>query len=128
MNSYARTPPLVWKVGWIPSPTSDSPHIVPHPPLHYLQEKDVLLDFIYRVNSIGKYSLNSPESIFILGVIYCSNIFLLGEGMSVLMCLFMFLPRRVDKSSTVRGDLDESVGGVEPSVHGRRNANQPRGR
>ena len=55
VNSYARTPPLVWKLGWMPSPTQDTPHSVPHIPLDYLQEKDILTDFIYRVNSIGKY-------------------------------------------------------------------------
>ena len=55
VNSYARTPPLVWKMGWMPSPVTGrhSTHLPPLP-LDFLQERDVLRDFIFRVNTIGK--------------------------------------------------------------------------
>ena len=55
VNSYARTPPLVWKLGWMPSPSGDMRTRLPPLPLDYLQEKDVLKEFIYRVNVLGKF-------------------------------------------------------------------------
>lgn len=54
MNSYARTPPLVWKLGWMPSPGGDMRTRLPPLPLEFLQEKDVLKEFIYRVNVLGE--------------------------------------------------------------------------
>ena len=63
VNSYARTPPLVWKMGWMPSPTGKLSTHLPPLPLDFLQERDVLKDFIFRVNTIGKdLLLFSPAS------------------------------------------------------------------
>ena len=53
VNSYARTPPLVWKMGWMPSPAGELRTHLPPLPTEYLQEKHVLKDFVYRVNTIG---------------------------------------------------------------------------
>lgn len=53
VNSYARTPPLVWKMGWMPSPIGDSRTRLPPLSLEFLQEKDVLKEFIFRVNVLG---------------------------------------------------------------------------
>lgn len=54
VNSYARTPPLVWKIGtWMPSPSGDIKTKLPPLPLNFLQEKDILSDFIVRVNLLG---------------------------------------------------------------------------
>ena len=54
MNSYARTPPMVWKLGWMPSPSGDLKTKLPPLPLDYLQEKDILKEFIFRVNILGE--------------------------------------------------------------------------
>ena len=54
MNSYARTPPLVWKMGWVPSPSGEMRTTLPPLPLDFLQEKDVLQEFIFRVNTLGE--------------------------------------------------------------------------
>ena len=56
VNSYARTPPLVWKLGWMPSPLGELRTRLPPLPLDYLQEKDILKEFIYRVNILGQFN------------------------------------------------------------------------
>ncbi|RUS73694.1 hypothetical protein EGW08_018541 [Elysia chlorotica] len=53
VNSYARTPPLVWRLGWSPTPTGDFPTSLPPLPVEYLQEKDVLKEFASRINHLG---------------------------------------------------------------------------
>ena len=53
VNSYARTPPAVWKMGWMPSPAGELKTHLPPLPLDYLRERDVLADFICRVNTLG---------------------------------------------------------------------------
>ena len=55
VNSHARTLPLVWKMGW--SPTPEGPLQTELPPLsiEILKEKDVLDEFVRRVNLLGKY-------------------------------------------------------------------------
>lgn len=53
VNSYARIPPIVWKFGWDPVP--EGPHQTELPPLpvEFLKEKDVLTEFVFRVNFLG---------------------------------------------------------------------------
>ncbi|GFO37998.1 huntingtin-like [Plakobranchus ocellatus] len=53
INSYARTPPLVWRLGWSPTPMGDMPTCLPPLPVEYLQEKDVLKEFACRINHLG---------------------------------------------------------------------------
>ena len=53
VNSYARTQPVVWKMGWMPSPSGDLNTHLPPIPLDYLQEKEVLKESIFRLNTIG---------------------------------------------------------------------------
>ncbi|CAH1783183.1 unnamed protein product [Owenia fusiformis] len=53
VNSYARTPPIVWKMGWMPSPSGDMRTKLPPLPTDFIQEKDVLQEFVFRVNTIG---------------------------------------------------------------------------
>ena len=57
VNSYVRIPPIVWKFGW--SPTMEGPFNTELPPLpvDILKEKDVLKEFVYRVNQVGKEKL-----------------------------------------------------------------------
>ncbi len=62
VNSYARTPPLVWKLGWMPSPGGDMRTRLPPLPLEYLQEKDVLREFIFRVNALGMHIVFRPSA------------------------------------------------------------------
>ena len=53
VNSYARIPPIVWKFGW--EPVLEGPFLTELPPLpvDILKEKDVLQEFVFRVNHIG---------------------------------------------------------------------------
>jgi hypothetical protein len=42
INSYARIPGIVWKLGWAPTPTGEPRTQLPPLPLDLLQDKDVL--------------------------------------------------------------------------------------
>ena len=55
VNSYARTLPLVWKMGWAPIPEGPLKTELPPLPIEILKEKDVLDEFVRRVNLIGEY-------------------------------------------------------------------------
>jgi len=57
VNTYARTPPAVWKLGWMPSPAGDFKTHLPPLPLEYLREREILADFIRRVNTFGEYGV-----------------------------------------------------------------------
>ncbi|XP_013398873.1 huntingtin [Lingula anatina] len=71
VNSYARTPPLVWKLGWMPAPGGETKTKLPPLPLDFLQEKDVLREFIFRVNVVGWTSRQQFEETWmcLLGVL-----------------------------------------------------------
>ncbi|XP_061440675.1 huntingtin [Rhineura floridana] len=53
VNSYARVPPLVWKLGWSPKPSGDFGTTFPEIPVEFLQEREVFKEFIYRINTLG---------------------------------------------------------------------------
>uniref|UniRef100_A0A8C8T0C0 Huntingtin n=1 Tax=Peromyscus maniculatus bairdii TaxID=230844 RepID=A0A8C8T0C0_PERMB len=53
VNSYTRVPPLVWKLGWSPKPGGDFGTVFPEIPVEFLQEKEILKEFIYRINTLG---------------------------------------------------------------------------
>ncbi|XP_005093645.2 huntingtin [Aplysia californica] len=53
VNTYARTPPLVWRLGWSPTPGGELRTCLPPLPVEYLQEKDVLREFVARINFLG---------------------------------------------------------------------------
>lgn len=53
VNSYARTPPIVWKLGWMPTPEGPLKTELPPLPIEILKEKDVLNEFVMRVNILG---------------------------------------------------------------------------
>ncbi|XP_066488921.1 huntingtin [Tiliqua scincoides] len=53
VNSYARVPPLVWKLGWSPQPTGDYGTTFPEIPVEFLQEREIFKEFIYRINTLG---------------------------------------------------------------------------
>ncbi|XP_071090376.1 huntingtin-like isoform X1 [Haliotis cracherodii] len=61
VNTYARTPPLVWKLGWAPSPSGDLKTKLPPLPVDFLQEKEVLREFVLRVNTLGWVSRQQFE-------------------------------------------------------------------
>ena len=54
INSYARVPGIVWKLGWTPTPTGEPRTQLPPLPLDLLQDKDVLKEFVFRINTFGK--------------------------------------------------------------------------
>ncbi|XP_015913152.2 huntingtin [Parasteatoda tepidariorum] len=53
VNSFARTPPILWSLGWKPELSGDFKTTVPPPPGEYLQDRDVLKQYIYRINVLG---------------------------------------------------------------------------
>ena len=55
INSYARIPGIVWKLGWAPTPTGEPRTQLPPLPLDLLQDKDVLEEFVFRINTFGKF-------------------------------------------------------------------------
>ncbi|ESO07434.1 hypothetical protein HELRODRAFT_170769 [Helobdella robusta] len=71
VNSYVRTPQPVWRMGW--NPTCSHPNATSHPPVpfSYLREKQVLIEYICRVNSIGWTSRQQFEETWMsfLGVL-----------------------------------------------------------
>ncbi|XP_074614489.1 huntingtin-like isoform X2 [Acropora palmata] len=71
VNSYARCPPLVWKLGWDPAPEGPLKTELPPIPIEILKEKDVLDEFVRVVNFIGWTSRQQFEETWaaLLGVI-----------------------------------------------------------
>ncbi|XP_053560168.1 huntingtin [Bombina bombina] len=53
VNGYTRVPPLVWKLGWSPKSGGEFGTSLPEIPVEFLQEKEVLREFIYRINTLG---------------------------------------------------------------------------
>lgn len=43
----------VWKLGWSPKPGGDFGTVFPEIPVEFLQEKEILKEFIYRINTLG---------------------------------------------------------------------------
>jgi hypothetical protein len=43
----------VWKLGWSPKPGGDFGTVFPEIPVEFLQEKEILKAFIYRINTLG---------------------------------------------------------------------------
>ncbi|XP_044273862.1 huntingtin isoform X3 [Varanus komodoensis] len=71
VNSYARVPPLVWKLGWSPKPTGEFGTTFPEIPVDFLQEREVFKEFIYRINTLGWISRMQFEETWatLLGVL-----------------------------------------------------------
>ncbi|KAF6371843.1 huntingtin [Rhinolophus ferrumequinum] len=71
VNSYTRVPPLVWKLGWSPTPGGDFSTVFPEIPVEFLQEKEVFKEFIYRINTLGWTSRTQFEETWatLLGVL-----------------------------------------------------------
>ncbi|XP_066278564.1 huntingtin-like isoform X4 [Branchiostoma lanceolatum] len=71
VNSYARTPPIVWKMGWGASPGGETGTKLPELPFDFLQEREVLKDFIYRINAVGWTSRTQFEETWagLLGIL-----------------------------------------------------------
>jgi len=69
VNTYARTPQAVWKMGWMPSPAGDHKTHLPPLPLEFLRERDILADFIRRVNTFGECDLSQTALAIVVLVI-----------------------------------------------------------
>nr|CAM12495.1 Huntingtin [Branchiostoma floridae] len=71
VNSYARTPPIVWKMGWGASPGGETGTKLPELPFDFLQEREVLKDFIFRINAVGWTSRTQFEETWagLLGIL-----------------------------------------------------------
>ncbi|GFS71521.1 huntingtin [Trichonephila clavipes] len=57
VNSFARAPPILWNLGWNPEFSGDFKTCIPTPSGEYLQDRDVLKQFIYRINLLGNHQL-----------------------------------------------------------------------
>lgn len=55
VNSFVRVPPVVWKLGWQPALEGPFKTELPPLPVEILKEKDVLREFIFRANAMGKF-------------------------------------------------------------------------
>ena len=71
VNSYARIPPIVWKFGWMPVPEGANGTELPPLPVDILKEKDVLKEFVFRVNQIGDQTLIKFKPIYRKFCLYC---------------------------------------------------------
>ncbi|XP_035205481.1 huntingtin-like [Stegodyphus dumicola] len=71
INSFARTPPILWQLRWCPEFCGSLKTSVPPPPGEYLQDRDVLKQYIYRINLLGWTSRQQFEETWmaLLGVL-----------------------------------------------------------
>ncbi|GFT39474.1 huntingtin [Nephila pilipes] len=71
VNSFARAPPILWNLGWNPEFFGDFKTCIPTPSGEYLQDRDVLKQFIYRINLLGWISRQQFEETWmaLLGVL-----------------------------------------------------------
>ncbi|KAH3787333.1 hypothetical protein DPMN_165455 [Dreissena polymorpha] len=71
LNSFARTPPVVWKMGWIPTPSGEPKTKLPPLPIDLMLDKDVLKEFVLRNSMIGWISRQQFEETWmsLLGVL-----------------------------------------------------------
>uniref|UniRef100_UPI00358E7878 huntingtin isoform X3 n=1 Tax=Myxine glutinosa TaxID=7769 RepID=UPI00358E7878 len=71
VNSYARTPTLVWRLGWKPELNGELSTLLPEVPSDYLRDEDVLREFVTRLNSVGWTSRTQFEESWatLLGVL-----------------------------------------------------------
>lgn len=71
VNSYARTPMLAWRLGWIPSVSGENRTSLPPLPQELLMEREVLVEFIRRINCLGWISRTQFEETWmsLLGVL-----------------------------------------------------------
>lgn len=53
VNSFARTPPIMWQMNWMPHAGGHWNTSIPPPPADYLLDRDLLQEYIYRVNLLG---------------------------------------------------------------------------
>ncbi|KAL4231691.1 hypothetical protein ACF0H5_009269 [Mactra antiquata] len=71
LNSFARTPPIVWKMGWIPTPSGEPKTKLPPLPIDLMLDKEVLREFVNRISLIGWISRQQFEETWmcLLGVL-----------------------------------------------------------
>ncbi|XP_053407184.1 huntingtin-like isoform X2 [Mercenaria mercenaria] len=71
LNSFARTPPIVWKMGWIPTPSGEPKTKLPPLPIDLMLDKEVLREFVHRISIIGWISRQQFEETWmcLLGVL-----------------------------------------------------------
>lgn len=76
VNSYCRTPPIVWQMGWCSEFTGNPRLTIPPLPINFLQEQEVLKQFIFRVNTLGWTSRQQFEETWmaLLGVLSATPI------------------------------------------------------
>lgn len=75
VNSFVRTPPIMWQMNWVPPQVSGEWHtLVPPPPADFLLDRDLLQEYIYRVNLLGWISRQQFEETWmaLLGVLNSS--------------------------------------------------------
>ncbi|XP_078717925.1 huntingtin isoform X2 [Lampetra fluviatilis] len=82
VNSFARTPPIVWKMGWMPTAGGVFGTTLSEIPIEFLRDKDVLKEFVCRLNTIGWTSRTQFEESWatLLGVLVMQPLGLEPEG------------------------------------------------
>uniref|UniRef100_T1IW53 Huntingtin n=1 Tax=Strigamia maritima TaxID=126957 RepID=T1IW53_STRMM len=82
VNSYCRTPPILWQMGWCPEVTTSPQMSVPPLPVEYLQDHEAFKQFIFRVNTLGWKSRQQFEETWmtLLGVLSATPI---NEGVEL---------------------------------------------
>ncbi|RZC38340.1 huntingtin-like [Asbolus verrucosus] len=74
VNSYILIPAQVWKSGWTPELSGDFHTQVPPLPIEFLQEIDILEEFIYRITLLGWTSRQQFEETWMcLLSVLCNN-------------------------------------------------------
>lgn len=74
VNSFVRTPPIMWQMNWVPHVSGEWHTVVPPPPADFLLDRDLLQEYIYRVNLLGWISRQQFEETWmaLLGVLNTS--------------------------------------------------------
>lgn len=74
VNSFVRTPPILWHTDWTPHVGGEWHTLVPPPPADYLLDRDLLQEYIYRINLLGWISRQQFEETWmaLLGVLNTS--------------------------------------------------------
>ncbi|XP_064465594.1 huntingtin-like [Ornithodoros turicata] len=74
VNSFVRIPPILWHMDWMPHMSGEWHTFVPPPPADLLFDRELLQEYIYRVNLLGWVSRQQFEETWmaLLGVLNTS--------------------------------------------------------
>ena len=64
-NTYMRVPPEIWKLGWDPEVHPDAPTKFPLLPVEFLEELEILSDYVLRANKLGWEGRHRFEEVWV---------------------------------------------------------------